>query len=212
MTVGKFITFEGGEGTGKSTQTRLLHDRLSDIGIKTLLTREPGGSAFAEAIRQILLDAQFKDRSALSEALLFYAARDDHLRQIIDPALNEGEWVISDRFSDSTRAYQGAAGGVSGEILQTLENWVVGDRQPDLTIILDISPELGLKRAAERRGDGNIDRFENLDLEFHARLRRGFLDIAKAFPGRCHVFDADRNIEAIADDIWRLARERLIDE
>ena len=210
MTLGKFITFEGGEGTGKSTQTRLLRDRLLNVGIHSVLTREPGGSPYGEDIRRILLDPAYQDRSSLSEALLFYAARDDHLRQTIIPALNEGHWVISDRFSCSTRAYQGAAGGVSSEILATLESWVVGAQKPDLTIILDMEPERGLERAETRREGGEIDRFEGLDLAFHKRLRQGFLDIARDEPERCHIVDADRGIEDISNDIWRIVEERLV--
>jgi len=210
MTLGKFITFEGGEGTGKSTQTKLLCDRLLKIGIKPVLTREPGGSPYGEDIRRILLDPAYQDRSSLSEALLFYAARDDHLRQLIIPSLNKGDWVISDRFSLSTRAYQGAAGGVSSDILATLEHWVVGAQKPDLTIILDMEPERGLERAESRREGGEIDRFEGLDLAFHQRLRQGFLDIARDEPERCHVVNADRAIDDISGDIWRIVEERLV--
>ena len=210
MTVGKFITFEGGEGTGKSTQTGLLRARLKERGITPTLTREPGGSPFAENIRELLLNPEHFTRSSLSEALLFYAARDDHLRQTITPALEKGDWVISDRFSDSTRAYQGAAGGVAIDMLETLERWVVGAHKPDLTIILDMAPETGLKRAEERRAEAEIDRFEQLDLSFHKRLRQGFIEIAKNEPDRCHIIDADRSIEDIAEDIWHIVEGRLI--
>lgn len=209
MTPGKFISFEGGEGAGKSTQAVLLRDRLSSIGINTTLTREPGGSPFAEDIRALLLDARHKERTALSDALLFYAARHDHLANTITPALARGNWVITDRFSDSTRAYQGAAGGVTTDILETLEKWVVGDKTPDLTLILDMPPELGLSRADERRAGNVVDRFENLDLEFHQRLRQGFLDIAKAEPERCFVINAGRNVDAIARDIWQICEQEL---
>ncbi len=212
MTPGKFITFEGGEGAGKSTQAELLRERLGALGIRTILTREPGGSPFAEEIRHLLLDPRHKERSPLADALLFYAARHDHLTRTIGPALEAGNWLVSDRFSDSTRAYQGAAGGVSGDILETLEKWVVGDRRPDLTYILDMPPELGLKRAEERRGHDAVDGFENLDLDFHKRLRQGFLDIAKAEPERCFVIDANRDIDAIASEIWRICEKRLIPE
>ena len=212
MRLGKFITFEGGEGTGKSTQARHLQERLAGAGRAVTLTREPGGSPYAEDIREILLNPKHHDRSSLSEALLFYAARDDHLRQTITPALKNGGWVISDRFSDSTRAYQGAAGGVPTKILKTLEHWVVGIHKPDLTIILDMAPEAGLKRAAERRADAEIDRFENLDLEFHKRLRQGFIDIAKNEPDRCQIVDADRAIDLVARDIWDICRERLVND
>ena len=212
MSLGKFITFEGGEGAGKSTQAELLRQRLGALGIKSTLTREPGGSPFAEDIRHILLDARHKERSALADALLFYAARQDHLMTTIKPALEGGNWVISDRFSDSTRAYQGAAGGVTGDILKTLEEWVVGDQKPHLTYILDLPPELGLQRADERRADNAADRFENLDLDFHKRLRDGFLAIAKAEPGRCFVVDANREVDAIAGEIWRICQKQLCPE
>jgi len=211
MKVGKFITFEGGEGTGKSTQTKLLSERLASAGVKSLLTREPGGSPYGEDIRKILLNPAYQERSSLSEALLFYAARDDHLRQTILPALQSGDWVISDRFSDSTRAYQGAAGGVPEDVLATLEAWVVQANKPNLTIILDMLPERGLMRAEARRANEEIDRFEGLDLAFHERLRAGFLRIAKAEPDRCHVLDADRNIDDISADIWHIIEEQLLD-
>lgn len=211
MAVGKFITFEGGEGAGKSTQTKILSKRVKDAGFKTVLTREPGGSPMAEDIREILLNDQHSGRSSLSEALLFYAARDDHLRTLITPALERGEWVISDRFSDSTRAYQGAAGGVDKAILETLETWVVGPQSPDLTFILDLPAETGLKRAEERRSGGEIDRFENLDLGFHKRLREGFLEIAEREPERCHVIDGGRTIDEIAQEIWEICERECVD-
>ncbi len=149
MTAGKFITFEGGEGSGKSTQAHNLAGRLRAQGIEVVLTREPGGSPFAEALRTLILDPETPPHSALSEALLFYAARADHLDKTIRPALNAGAWVICDRFSDSTRVYQSEAGGLPGEVLDALEEIVVSPTVPDLTFILDLPAELGLGASRE---------------------------------------------------------------
>ena len=167
MAIGKFITFEGGEGSGKSTQAQLLAARLRGRGSDTVLTREPGGSPFAEQVRALILDPATAPHSALSEALLFYAARSDHLDAAIRPALAAGRWVICDRFSDSTRAYQGSLGNVSASVLNAMQRVTIGDLKPDLTIILDIPVEVGQRRAAARRGSGAPDRFEAEDLQFH---------------------------------------------
>lgn len=211
MPRGRFITLEGGEGAGKSTQAPLLRDRLEKEGVRTLLTREPGGTPRAEAIREILLSGKAKPLGPMGEALLFYVARDSHLELSIRPALKRGVWVICDRFHDSTRAYQGAAGGASVSALDALERIVVGDTQPDLTLILDLPPEEGLKRAkarAETSGEGT-DRFEEMSLRFHRNLRREFLDIAKAAPERCVVIDAQGAPEDVSNAIWRAVVQKL---
>lgn len=204
---GIFITFEGGEGAGKSTQIKHLADRLAQAGLKPLLTREPGGSAFAERARDILLDPQATPKSPLAQSLLFYAARSDHLDETIRPALAAGRWVLCDRFSDSTRAYQGAASGVDAAAIATLDAMVVGSAQPALTILLDLDPKIGLARADQRRTatPGSFlaaDTFEGRRLDFHQRLRAGFLEIAKLEPQRVVVIDAFQNELIIADQVW----------
>src|SRR3954470_11571998 len=153
---GKFITFEGGEGAGKSTQANALAKRLESLGLRAVVSREPGGSAGAEAIRHVLLSGAAKPLGPHAEAILFAAARADHLRQTIKPALDSGAWVISDRFADSTRIYQGVLGNVDARLIARLEKLTVGELGPDLTIILDITPEIGLTRASKRRGGGAI--------------------------------------------------------
>lgn len=211
MAAGKFITFEGGEGAGKSTQAALLRDRLTEYGHEIVLTREPGGSPRAEAIRSVLLSGKAKSYGPMGEALLFYVARDSHLELTIRPALARGAWVICDRFHDSTRAYQGAAGGVPIAAVDALERVVVGPTRPDLTLILDLPPEQGLKRAAARAKSegGEADRFESMSLVFHSSLRQEFLDIAEAEPWRCAVIDANRLPETVAEDIWSVVAKRL---
>jgi dTMP kinase len=211
MSEGKFITFEGGEGAGKTTQTELLRKRLREHGIDALVTREPGGSPRAEAIRNVLLSGEAKKFGPLAEALLFNVARDSHLELTIRPALTRGRWVISDRFLDSTRAYQGAAGGVSIAALNAFERIVVGATRPDLTFILDLPPEVGLRRVSERARAGGTpeDRFEMMNLAFHQNLREEFLTIANAEPWRCAVIDASRPPETVAQEIWKTVRERL---
>lgn len=211
MTAGKFITLEGGEGAGKSTQAQYLQKRLAALGIKALLTREPGGSPRAEAIRGVLLAGQAKALGPMGEGLLFYAARDSHLELTIRPALARGQWVICDRFHDSTRAYQGAAGGVSIAALDALERIVVGATRPDLTLILDLPAEEGLKRAAARAktaGEG-ADRFESMPLRFHENLRREFREIAETEPDRCVIIDASRSVEQVSDAIMTAVQDRL---
>jgi dTMP kinase len=208
---GKFITFEGGEGAGKSTQAELLRKNLAAIGVQALLTREPGGSPRAEAIRAVLLSGRAKRFGPMGEALLFYVARDSHLELTIRPALARDIWVISDRFYDSTRAYQGAAGGVSISAMNALERIVVGSTKPDLTLILDLPPEIGLKRAGARaKAEGqDKDRFEAMSLMFHQSLRQEFLEIAEAEPWRCAVIDASRPADKVAEDVWSVTSQRL---
>jgi len=206
---GLFITFEGGEGGGKSTQVLRLAERLRAIGNAVLTTREPGGTDMAERIRALLVTGETDALSSTAEALLNYAARDDHLRRVIRPALAAGKVVISDRFMDSTRAYQGYAGGCPLSLIEALERDVVGETVPDVTIILDIDPEEGLRRTLARAGELPLpepereDRFERFGLDFHRRLREAFLRIAEENPQRCVVIDAARPEEAVAADVWR---------
>ena len=209
MGQGFFITFEGGEGAGKSTQARLLGETLTSAGHDVVLTREPGGASGAEVIRELLVTGEPGRWTPLAEALLFAAARDEHLRTTIRPALARGTIVICDRFADSTRAYQGAAGGVQSQVIDQLEHWVVGSTRPDLTIILDIDPESGLARAHER--GGGADRFERHDLDFHARLRAAFQEIAARESERCRVMDARRDRDIVAREIGELVLSALAD-
>ncbi|POR43251.1 dTMP kinase [Methylobacterium sp. V23] len=210
---GTFITFEGGEGAGKSTQIRRLAAHLrAEAGRPVLTTREPGGSPRAERIREALLAGLAKPYGPFAEALLFSAARIDHLDTLIRPALARGEIVLCDRFADSTRAYQGAAGGLDPEVLGALEGVVVGPTRPDLTLILDCEPELGLARARARRdagSDGAVDRFEAEALAFHARLRNAFLAIAAEEPARCAVVNAALPADAVEAAIRAVVAERL---
>jgi dTMP kinase len=210
-----FVTFEGGEGAGKSTQIAHLSRRLNLAGRRVLVTREPGGSPFAERARDLILDRSVAPKSAISQALLFYAARADHLDVAIRPALAAGTWVLCDRFADSTRAYQGAAGGVDAASLAQLDRLAVGATQPDLTFLLDIDAKVGLMRANQRRTAATpgtfiaADTFEGRNLEFHQLLRQGFLSLAKAEPQRVIVIDAFQNELTIADQIWRCVADRF---
>lgn len=201
-----FVTFEGGEGTGKSTQTRLLAERLRLLGREVVVTREPGGSPFAERLRALILDAATPPHSALAEALLFYAARADHLERTIRPALARGAVVICDRFSDSTEVYQCFAGGLAPAAFAAIEAVVVGTTKPDLTLVLDLDPVLGLGRARSR---GELNAYDARDLAFHHRLRDGFLAVARREPERCRVIDADAPVETIAERIWSAVTGRL---
>ena len=190
---GRFITLEGGEGAGKSTQARRMAAHLSDQGLPVLVTREPGGSAGAEKIRSLLLGGTGFD--PVAEAMLMFAARREHVEATIRPALAAGIWVICDRFADSTRAYQCHGQGVPGEVYRKLADLALEGLAPDLTLILDIPPEAGMARAAAR--GVAADRYERLDAGFHARVRAGFLAIAAAEPARCAVVDAARDAEAV---------------
>ena len=205
VTRGRFITFEGGEGVGKSTQVRLLADRLAGRG-EVVVTREPGGSPGAEAIRALLVSGPVERWSPITETLLMYAARRDHIERVIAPALARGAWVICDRFYDSSRAYQGAAGGAPAGLLRALEADVVGDLIPDLTLILDLPAEVGLARASQRgQGEG---RFEAKGAVFHERLRAAFLEIAAGEPDRCRVINADADVDAVSDRIKAVLDQR----
>jgi dTMP kinase len=207
MQRGRFISLEGGEGAGKSTQARRLAERLSAGGREVVLTREPGGSAGAEAIRSLLVEGEADRWSAVSETLLMYAARRDHIERLIEPALERGAWVICDRFLDSTRAYQGAAGGAPMALIEALEQDVVGAVTPDLTLILDMPVEAGLARAAGRAGGEG--RFESKGQGFHTRLRAAFLKIAEREPERCAVLSAEGDLDAVAARIWDVVAARL---
>lgn len=209
---GKFITFEGGEGTGKSTHVARLAKRLRASGLKVVTTREPGGSPGAEIIRHVLMSGAAEAFGPELEAILFSAARSDHIDQTIAPALAAGKWVISDRFTDSTRVYQGIGGNVPADFISRLERIAVGDIRPDLTIILDVPAEDGLARAAARRGEDDADRFEREAIDIHRRLRDGFLAIAEAEPDRCVVIDATASVKTVADRIWAAVEERLLVE
>ena len=205
-----FITFEGGEGAGKTTQTRLLVDRLTAAGTACLLTREPGGAPFAEEIRALLLRTDLPPRGAMAEALLFLAARADHVAETIIPALDAGQWVISDRFADSTFAYQGAAGSVPHATLAELHRLVLGDFHPDLTLVLDLPPEIGLARAGARlQGARTSDGFESRALAYHEALRQGFRAIAADDPARCVLIDASGSAADVAAQIWAIVEARL---
>jgi dTMP kinase len=207
---GRFITLEGGEGAGKSTQAKLLAEKLSTLGLSVVVTREPGGSPGAEALRDIILSGKAEPFGPAGEAILFSAARIDHIDRLIAPALGRGAWVISDRFADSTRAYQGAAGKLDPALIASLERVAVGDVRPDLALILDLAVDKGLARAAARRGEkGAMDRFEREGAAFHETLRRAFLDIARAEPIRCAIIDADNPPQDVAQAIWVCVRERL---
>ena len=207
MARGYFITFEGGEGAGKSTQLRRLGDRLEAAGRVVVRTREPGGSPGAEAIRALLVTGEADRWSPMTETLLMYAARRDHVERVIRPALDRGAIVLCDRFADSTRAYQGAGGGAAATLISALEAAVLGDLRPDLTLMLDLPVDIGLARAASR--GGGEARFEAKGAPFHARLRAAFLAIADAEPERCAVIDATRDEAAVAAAVWEWVRTRL---
>ena len=206
---GRFITLEGGEGAGKSVQAKRLATRLRDAGLEVVLTREPGGSEGAEAIRDVILSGSAARYGAVGEALLFSAARIDHIDETIAPALARGAWVISDRFLDSTRAYQGAGGELDSALIASLERVAVGACRPDLTLVLDLPVAEGLARARARRGAAAADRFEREGPAFHETLRRAFLAIVEAEPERCAVIDARPSEGEVAAAIWATVRARL---
>ena len=204
---GRLITFEGGEGAGKSTQVSILVERLRNAGRHAIATREPGGSPAAEDIRETLLSGKVKQFGPFAEALLFSIARQDHIDTVISDALGRGQWVVCDRFLDSTRAYQGATGGVPAPVISALERLTLHGVMPNLTIVLDIPVEEGLARMARRRGAP--DRFESQDISQHERIRKAFLDIAEEEPGRCVVIDASKPEALVAEDVWEAVAERL---
>lgn len=204
---GRFITLEGGEGTGKSTQAARLAAKLEAGGHRAVVTREPGGSAGAEAVRHVILSGAAKAFGAGAEALLFAAARADHVDSLIRPSLLAGLWVVCDRFIDSTKVYQGVLGDVDAVLLAGLEQVAVGETRPDLTLILDVPPEVGLARAAAR--GAAADRFEQEGLAFHTRVRDAFLALAAADPDRCVVVDAAGTPEEVAARIWAVVAQRF---
>ena len=208
---GQFITFEGGEGTGKTTQVQLLASLLRARGHDVVTTREPGGAAGADTIRSLLVSGATDKWDPLSESLLLFAARREHLVKTIWPALEQGAWVLCDRFADSTLAYQGYGHSVPIEFIENLYDVVVGEFVPDLTLILDIDVEIGLARANARNTDtaSREDRFERMDIAFHERLRTGFLYIARNDPGRCAVIDADNQPDIVGAEIWKTVEIRL---
>lgn len=202
-----FITFEGGEGSGKSTQLTLLAEALEKSGIPCIKTREPGGSKSAERIRALLVEGAADAWGTEAETLLFYAARLDHVDRLIKPALAAGKTVLCDRFADSTLVYQGIGKGLSEEHIRALHHLTLGNFAPDLTIILDIDPAIGLKRAHARRGSET--RFETLGLEFHQKIRAGFLDIARRDPERCIVVDASGTPEKVHEQVIEIVQGKL---
>lgn len=212
---GLFISFEGGEGAGKSTQIRHLADRLTRRGFDVLVTREPGGSSGAEAVRHVLLSGAVEGFGTGMEALLFAAARNDHVRDVIRPALDRGTVVLCDRFMDSSRVYQGGSGDLSADFLTRLERVAIDGIPPDLTIILDIPAIAGLARARQRAeatgSSGEPDRYEKETIAVHEARRQGFLDIARSEPNRCKVIDATRDEATIASDIMAVVTPRLTD-
>jgi len=206
MPSGKFITFEGGDGAGKSTQIKRLAAAIEKTGLTVTVTREPGGSRGAETIRAMLLDPD-AEWDPPTEALLHFAARADHYTTKIAPALKEAAWVLCDRFADSTRAYQGYGLGLDMGAIETLYEIALDDFVPDLTIILDIPVETGVERMIERGADP--DRYEKMDTAFHERLRQGFLEIAKQDPDRCAVIDADNDIDTVTARIFDCVETRM---
>ena len=215
MARGKFITLEGGEGVGKSTQARLLAEHLRSHGQDVVVTREPGGSPLAERIRDLVLDPATPPHSQLAEALLFHAARADHLDALVRPALDRGQWVICDRFFDSTRVYQGTVGGLERRVIDALDEIVVAGTVPDLTEVIDLDPAVGMARAQSRRVGGMAspapaDRYEARAADYHERLRDGFLAIAQTEPMRCVLVDGLQSVDALARDIAGHVDARLL--
>ena len=208
MSKGFFITLEGGEGAGKSTQAQRLAEQLEDRGFTVKKTREPGGSVSAEEVRSLLVNGAPDRWTPEAETLLNYAARDSHLNETIRPALQDNQIVICDRFMDSTRAYQGAAGGVDRMLVDTLEKSIVGDTIPDLTLVFDLDPKTGLARTNSRNMDGE-NRFEQKPLSFHQTLRTAFLDLVKSEPKRCVLIDAGQSVDDVFGQIWAAVEPKL---
>lgn len=213
MQSGKFITFEGGEGVGKTTQIKLLTDRLEKLGHECLQSREPGGSSGAEAVRHVLLSG-FAEKIGVppsGEAVLFAAARADHVDTVIRPALAQGKWVLCDRFMDSTRVYQGENDEVSPDLIDYLEYIAIDGTRPDLTFILDLRAEIGLNRANQRRAsDETADRFERETVAIHEKRRQAFLKLAQRDPKRCRIINASQTVDEIAFDIWSIVQDELL--
>jgi dTMP kinase len=209
----RFLTFEGGEGVGKSTQVKRLLTRLNRCGISAVRTREPGGTPKAEAIRSFILQGRSEEWGVGAEAVLFAAARLDHVNQLIAPNLKNGRWVISDRFHDSTRAYQGLTGGVDPTLIDALEELALNGHDPELTIILDMDPEKAFRRVAQRAEQDGIpavtDRYEKENLEWHIKLRQAFLEIGAHNKERCVVVSALGDPNEVAEEIWDVVRDRF---
>ena len=213
MTRGRLITFEGPEGAGKSTQAALLISKLEARGIEVVYTREPGGTKLGEAIRGILqYNAAGEDPCPESEVLLFEASRAQLVRHVIQPALARGAWVLCDRFADSTTAYQGFGRGFSVELMETINRFAIGSAVPDMTILLDVNVSLGMQRCAKRQVGKKVqyDRIESEALEFHEKVRQGYLELARRFPERFRKVDAMRLAEPIAEDVWKLVSDAFL--
>lgn len=198
---GRFITIEGGEGAGKSTAQAYLAERLAERGIAVLQTREPGGTPLAESIRQTLLSTDGEHPVEMAELLLVFAARAQHLAKVIEPALAAGQWVICDRFTDATYAYQGAARGLSADLIAQLETLVQGERRPDTVVVMDLSPEVGMTRAKQR---GELDRFEREKPAFYSQVRNAYLARAQVDPDRYQVIDAEQSLESVRQALSKL--------
>lgn len=215
MTKGVFITLEGGEGTGKSTQVKMLGAALSAAGVGAVLTREPGGTDQAERIRNLLIQRDAGNFDPLTEAMLMMSARREHLVNKIWPSMKQGKWVVSDRFADSTRAFQGYGMGLDQGLIDRIYEMIAGEFQPDLTFVFDIDAEKGLSRSLKQLAitsdvnESTEDRYERMGLPFHNRLRQGFLDIAKRFPDRCVIIDASQDIATIHGQILKIIETRL---
>ncbi len=209
----RFLTFEGGEGVGKSTQVKLLLNRLGGHGISVVRTREPGGTPKAEAIRSFILQGKSEDWGPGAEAVLFAAARLDHVTKLIAPNLKHGRWVISDRFHDSTRAYQGLTGGVEPKLISALEELALDGHAPELTLIMDMDPATAFQRVEQRAIENGIpvtaDRFEKENLSWHQKLREAFLEIAENNKQRCVVVSADTDEDLLAEQIWQIVAQRF---
>ena len=204
---GKFISFEGGEGTGKSTQAKMLVQHLEKLGVKSICTREPGGTEIAEDIRKLLIRRTPSGWDPLTEALLHFAARRSHLVETIWPSLERGIWVVTDRFTDSSLVYQGMGMGLGRETIQRLKKLVVGNFSPDLTLIMDLQVEEGIRRTEKRFGERN--RYDKMDLHFHKRVREEFLEIASTERKRCVVIDSNESIETIGQNIVDVVNKRF---
>lgn len=207
MNKGKFITFEGGEGTGKTTQIKILKEKLEGLGKKVILTKEPGGTVIADKMRNILVTGKAEDLDSVTEFMLLSAGRHNHIRTKIIPALQQGVWVISDRFADSSRVYQGYAGGIAIKTIEYVYNVIASNFKPHLTIVMDIDPVIGLKRSL--REDNLETRFETKDISFHKKVREGYLELVKTKPKRCHLIDADDTIDNLSIKIYNVVKDKF---
>lgn len=214
MAAGRFISLEGGDGSGKSTQIRMLANRLRDAGHNVVETRDPGGTLGAEAIRQLVLTGDPERWDVMTETLLHFAARRDYTERLIRPALEDGKWVITDRFADSTSVYQGVARGLGISTVRRLWDLAIDGFKPDLTLIIDIPADEGLKRAdarnhIEEAEEAREDRYEKLGTDIHDVVRQAFLDLAEAEPDRCHLIDGTKDAKAVHEAVWAVVIERL---